>query len=440
MRPGLFQYDPQPGVVPPGSISNAELAAMAALTVKANPTNASGQPQDVAAASASTVFARSASNTLEFSAVTDAMMQNQKVNRTGDTMTGVLAVNLNAAAAPTPFASTVLHIINVDGSAARMLLDTFATQSVLTFRRANGTNAAPTVIVSGDALGNINTMGYRATGYVTNARAAFAFFAAENWTDTANGTRLTFNTTANLSQTSMLRWGIENDGSFVYNGGTVTGVSTINAVDYFDNGVNINTIYAPLAVANTFTAAQTINANATFGLELRRTDNGSSGPGMKFLHETTSPALNDSVGLFNFYGRDAVATERLGGAFQVLLLDPAAATYATEARILCSEAGFHIRDTGIVTLSGGSTATGGATTGGGTINAKGYYANNQLVADSVGLLRARPYTVATLPVAPADGSVAKVADALAPVKGTALAAGGAVSTIALYSGGAWVAG
>lgn len=73
MKSGLFQFDPSPGVVPPGSISNAELAPMAALTVKANPTNASGQPQDVAAASNDTVFRR-VGNVLDFGVITDAMI------------------------------------------------------------------------------------------------------------------------------------------------------------------------------------------------------------------------------------------------------------------------------------------------------------------------------------------------------------------------------
>ena len=57
----------------------------------------------------------------------------------------------------------------------------------------------------------------------------------------------------------MVRWHIENDGSLIAEGLSVTGTGTVNAVDFFDNGVNINTIYAPLA-APTFTSIVTISS------------------------------------------------------------------------------------------------------------------------------------------------------------------------------------
>ncbi len=55
-------------------------------------------------------------------------------------------------------------------------------------RCARGTPGAPSASQSGDGLMAIHSYGYGTTGYSAGSRGSFSFFAAENWTDTAQGT------------------------------------------------------------------------------------------------------------------------------------------------------------------------------------------------------------------------------------------------------------
>jgi Chaperone of endosialidase len=62
-------------------------------------------------------------------------------------------------------------------------------------RHARGTAGAPSAIQNGDNLVGFLSQGYGATGF-SGTRGGMFVQAAENWTDTAQGTRLNFNTTA----------------------------------------------------------------------------------------------------------------------------------------------------------------------------------------------------------------------------------------------------
>ena len=62
-------------------------------------------------------------------------------------------------------------------------------------RRAEGTLAAPKAILNGDNIMAMQGRGYGATGFSTSSRAYMKFFAAENWTDAAQGTYISLATT-----------------------------------------------------------------------------------------------------------------------------------------------------------------------------------------------------------------------------------------------------
>jgi hypothetical protein len=62
------------------------------------------------------------------------------------------------------------------------------------YRAARGTPSAPSAVQSNDILGGLAVRGYGATGF-SQGRGQVMFKAAENWTDSANGTYLQFTTT-----------------------------------------------------------------------------------------------------------------------------------------------------------------------------------------------------------------------------------------------------
>jgi len=62
-------------------------------------------------------------------------------------------------------------------------------------RRARGTQSAPTAVQTDDNLMAMQGRGYGATGFSPASRAFMKFFAAENWTDAAQGTYIALATT-----------------------------------------------------------------------------------------------------------------------------------------------------------------------------------------------------------------------------------------------------
>lgn len=79
--------------------------------------------------------------------------------------------------------------------------------SVITRKARGGNPAAPTAALAGDELGGFFMSGYGATGFSSTAGAGMGGVAAENWTDTAQGTALFLATTplgSNEAQINMV--------------------------------------------------------------------------------------------------------------------------------------------------------------------------------------------------------------------------------------------
>lgn len=91
----------------------------------------------------------------------------------------------------------VLHISGL-GAVGQLYADQYGTAgSNLLLRSARGTQSAPTSTLSGDLLGSIGVRGYGATGFSSGGRAGLYMYAAENFTDTAQGTYLILGTSLN---------------------------------------------------------------------------------------------------------------------------------------------------------------------------------------------------------------------------------------------------
>jgi hypothetical protein len=89
-------------------------------------------------------------------------------------------------------------VVRGNGTAtAWALLDTYHDTEPGGFfaRRSRGTSAAPSAVLSGDDLGSYFAGGYGATGFGADSGGGMAVLAAENWTDAAQGTHVTFETT-----------------------------------------------------------------------------------------------------------------------------------------------------------------------------------------------------------------------------------------------------
>jgi hypothetical protein len=94
-------------------------------------------------------------------------------------------------------ATASLEVSGADGTATTTILRAFGTvQPSYSIWVARGTFASPTANQTDDTLMAISGRGYGATGFAAGSRVIIYGRAAETWTDTAQGTYLSFFTTA----------------------------------------------------------------------------------------------------------------------------------------------------------------------------------------------------------------------------------------------------
>lgn len=114
-------------------------------------------------------------------------------------LTGPVEISKNAFGNLPPAPSdTVLRVSGADGVQGRLVFDAFGPGfGHFFFRAAGGTALAPSALQANARIGAFSAFGYGATGYSAVSRAQINFYAAENWTDAAQGTRIEVLTTAN---------------------------------------------------------------------------------------------------------------------------------------------------------------------------------------------------------------------------------------------------
>lgn len=130
---------------------------------------------------------------------------------------GFTTVSKNSTALQAPTLTSVMQISEASGLATRVLIDAYGSGPLIDFRRANNTPASPSAVPLDNTIGGITGMGYGTTGYGSTPRARIVFNAAENWTDTAQGAYITFQTTSigatTINGTERMR--IPSDGGLV---------------------------------------------------------------------------------------------------------------------------------------------------------------------------------------------------------------------------------
>lgn len=138
------------------------------------------------------------------------------VNVTGGTgraavLTGGVMVGPTAAVA-----DGNLDIV-VDGASAATVATAYGTGNAPAFRgrAARGTLASPTASQNGDLLSSFSARGYGTTAFASTSAGRYGIYASENWTDSAQGTSIQLETTANGTTTRLVRSIFTNDGRIV---------------------------------------------------------------------------------------------------------------------------------------------------------------------------------------------------------------------------------
>ena len=127
----------------------------------------------------------------------------------------ILTVVSNSQATTPPSiglpAGTDVYVMGANAANTRITQDSYGTgvYGVFTARSARGTAASPTASQSGDILAQYTARGYGATTFATASTGRFDLTAAENFTDTAQGTYASIFTTATgaNSPTEAFRFG-----------------------------------------------------------------------------------------------------------------------------------------------------------------------------------------------------------------------------------------
>jgi hypothetical protein len=139
-----------------------------------------------------------------------------------DAVLTVVSPTQTSVTAGTLPAGTDLHIVGADSAITRITQDSFGTGNypAYTGRSSRGTAASPTASQAGDILSQYGGRGRGATDYSTTSVAHIDLEAAENFTDTAQGSYISFHTTALGAASPVERFRIGPSGQLGIGGAT----------------------------------------------------------------------------------------------------------------------------------------------------------------------------------------------------------------------------
>lgn len=130
---------------------------------------------------------------------------------------GVVNISRATAVNPTAPSNSLIHLTAPDATQAVLSMDTFGAGAAPIFmgRRAGGTSSIPTGAPSASALFALVANGYGSTGY-SDTNSFLAYITTETWTDAAQGSKITFGTTATgtTTQSTVLTLGPDKSATF----------------------------------------------------------------------------------------------------------------------------------------------------------------------------------------------------------------------------------
>lgn len=163
-----------------------------------------------------------------------------------------LVVSHNVTTGISTPTDALVNFVDVDGSATNIGIGSYGTSVSpgIVFRLARNTAATPQAIQANDGIGNISGRGYDGTQFTTAGKANISFFAAENWSTTAQGSYISFFTTASTTTTRSEVMRIQNSG------GVSIGLTT-------DPGAGILSVLTGFRINNAATTGTILRGNGT---------------------------------------------------------------------------------------------------------------------------------------------------------------------------------
>lgn len=126
---------------------------------------------------------------------------------------------------------------SISGTTNNSYFDAYGGGTNLIFRRANGSLASPTALLADDSIATFGARGYDGTSFTTSAKSFIGINAAENWSNTAQGSYIIFNNTPAGSTTRAEVMRINPSGSVGI--GTSSPVTVSNQTSCTVNGTNV---------------------------------------------------------------------------------------------------------------------------------------------------------------------------------------------------------
>jgi hypothetical protein len=150
-----------------------------------------------------------------------------------------LTISGNATTLPAAIAGSynTIHTGSLDGVPNTVLYDAFGGVPQQVLRRADGTNASPSAVQSGDILGQYVFYGYGATAYQALGASKIVSMAAENFSDSTGAAMLQFFTRpSGTVGASSPRLTIDQNGGVTINGLTSASPVRSSAAGLLSNG------------------------------------------------------------------------------------------------------------------------------------------------------------------------------------------------------------
>jgi hypothetical protein len=173
-------------------------------------------------------------------------LDDEKVAKAGDTMTGALTITRSGASLTAPPTGTIVHVGQEDSANGVSIIDTFSSPAKFSGRRSGGTNAFKAAVAATEVLVRVSGLGHDGSSYSTD-RGYVDARASQSWNTTAQGTSIVIGSTANGATSPVDTLMVSANGTSVNSDLTVVAGKVL-----FGNGVGLTSINASsIAAANT---------------------------------------------------------------------------------------------------------------------------------------------------------------------------------------------